>query len=90
MAYKNSNKIKIKKIVKKKESLNENNNNIKDNDKSGIAFNFKKIYNDEVDKMLSLLANKLVKYDKYDVYLMADKEFSFDFKFDKKIKKFHM
>ena len=85
IAYKHSNKMKNKKKVKK--SFNENKNNIKDNDKIGIAFVFKIIYNDDVDKMLSLLANKLAKNNKYDIYLITGKEFSFDFKFNKKIKK---
>ena len=36
--------------------------------------------------MLSLLANKLIKNEKYDIYLITNKDYNFDFKYEKRIK----
>lgn len=92
IAYMNSNanQMKNKKLVTKKKEILTGQNNTKDNDKIGLAFIFKMLYNNEIEKMLFLLANKLVKYDKYDIYLITEKGFNANFKFDKKIKKFSL
>lgn len=90
IAYMNSNanQMKNKKLMTKKKEILTDQNNIKDNDKIGLAFIFKIIYYNEIEKMLFLLANKFAKYDKYDIYLITEKVFNVNYKFDKKIKKF--
>lgn len=69
---------------------NRNKNNLKSNkeiiskNKIGIAFMFKEKILNGIEKMLFVLANKLVKSDKYDIYLITNKDI--DFKCDTKIK----
>ena len=57
------------------------------NGRIGVAFVFSSIFGNGIGRMLSLLANELVKIEKYDIYLITKKGYSLDFKFDKRVKK---
>jgi len=54
-------------------------------DKIGIAFIFQAIYGNGIGRMLSLLANELVKIEKYDVYMITQGNYSKDFPFDERV-----
>ena len=54
-------------------------------EKIGIAFVFSSIFGNGIGRMLSLLANELVKIEKYDIYMITEKGYSLDFKFDKRV-----
>ena len=56
------------------------------NEKVGIAFVMKIIYGNGIGRMLSLLCNELVKFEKYDIYLLTGNGTIFDFYFDEKVK----
>ena len=55
-------------------------------DKIGIAFVFRERFLNDIEIMLLLFANKLIKFDKYDIYLITNKDLIFDLEIDQKIK----
>jgi len=86
-ANQNKNKKLIKNNEKNKDEEEEEDNKKNSKDKVGVAFVFKDKYLSELEIMLSLLANKLInKNDKYDIYLITNKEYDFNFEYDKRIK----
>ena len=88
----NKNKI----IIKKNETLNVKkpidkklpiqNKNIIISDKIRIAFVFRDKLLNDIEVMLLILANKLVEFDKYDIYLITQRDLHFDLEIDHKIK----
>lgn len=54
-------------------------------DKIGVAFLFPSIYGNGIGRMLSLLANELVKMEKYDVYMLTKDINAKDYFFDERV-----
>ena len=54
-------------------------------DKIGVAFLFPYIFGNGIGRMLSLLANELVKIEKYDVYMLTIGNYTQDFSFDERV-----
>ena len=60
---------------------------ISNNDyKVGLCFIFTSIFANGIGRMLSILFDELVKYDKYDIYLISKGAYSLDFKFNNSVK----
>ena len=83
-----------KTLIKNKETLNTlnktkvselNETNIS-NKKIGIAFVFKENFINEIESMLLYLMNQLAINKKYDIYIIANQNNTFKFKFNKNIK----
>lgn len=75
-------------IIKKENNMHilpiEKNRTI--SEKIGIAFVFRERLLNDIEIMLFLLANKLIKFDKYDIYLITHKDLNLDLEIDQKIK----
>lgn len=54
-------------------------------DKIGIAFLFPSLYGNGIGRMISLLANELVKIEKYDIYMLTQYSYPLDFSLDERI-----
>jgi glycosyltransferase involved in cell wall biosynthesis len=54
-------------------------------DKIGIAFLFPSLYGNGIGRMLSLLANELVKIEKYDIYMITKGNYTQDFNIDERV-----
>jgi hypothetical protein len=54
-------------------------------DKIGVAILFPSLYGNGIGRMLSLLANELVKIEKYDIYMLTQWNYTKDFILDERI-----